>query len=43
LVSSASWTDEELELLQAVANQLVIAINQAQLYEQSRIAATLPT
>ena len=37
---SQSWTDEELELLQAVANQLVIAINQAQLYEQSRIAAT---
>ncbi len=40
LVSSHSWTDEELELLQAVANQLVIGINQAQLYEQSRIAAT---
>jgi len=40
LVSKRSWTDDELELLQAVANQLVIAINQAQLYEQSRIAAT---
>jgi PAS domain S-box-containing protein len=40
LVSWQSWTDEELELLQAVADQLVIAINQAQLYEQSRIAAT---
>ena len=40
LVSNQSWTDEELELLQAVANQLVIGINQAQLYEQSRIAAT---
>ncbi|HEY9829001.1 MAG TPA: PAS domain S-box protein, partial [Stenomitos sp.] len=40
LVSWKSWTDEELELLQAVANQLAIGINQAQLYEQSRIAAT---
>jgi PAS domain S-box-containing protein len=40
LVSCQSWTDEELELLQAVADQLVIAINQAQLYEQSRLAAT---
>jgi PAS domain S-box-containing protein len=40
LVSSQAWTDEELELLQAVVNQLVIGINQAQLYEQSRIAAT---
>ncbi|MBD2128601.1 PAS domain S-box protein [Microcoleus sp. ZQ-A2] len=40
LVSWQSWTDEELELLQAVANQLAIGINQAQLYEQSRIAAT---
>ena len=39
LASGQSWTDEELELLQAVANQLVIGINQAQLYEQSRIAA----
>ncbi len=35
-----SWTDGELELLQAVANQLAIGINQAQLYEQSRIVAT---
>jgi PAS domain S-box-containing protein len=41
LVSSRSWTDEEMELLQAVANQLAIAINQAQLYEQSRIAANI--
>ncbi len=39
-VSSQAWTDEELELLQAVANQLVIGINQAQLYLQSRHAAT---
>ncbi len=40
LVYRQPWTDEELELLQAVANHLVIGINQAQLYEQSRIAAT---
>lgn len=35
-----TWTDEELEMLQAVANQLVIGIKQAQLYEQSCIDAT---
>ncbi|HEY9665397.1 MAG TPA: PAS domain S-box protein, partial [Coleofasciculaceae cyanobacterium] len=40
LISSRSWSDDELELLQAVANQLVIGINQAQLYQQSCIAAT---
>lgn len=40
LTAWQSWTDEEWELLQAVVNQLVIAINQSQLYEQSRIAAT---
>ena len=40
LVNRPTWTDEELEMLQAVANQLVIGINQAQLYEQSCIAAT---
>jgi PAS domain S-box-containing protein len=40
LLSWQPWTDEELQLLQAVANQLVIGINQSQLYEQSRIAAT---
>ncbi|HEY9651188.1 MAG TPA: PAS domain S-box protein, partial [Coleofasciculaceae cyanobacterium] len=40
LTSWQSWTDEELELLQSVVNQLVIGINQSQLYEQSRIAAT---
>lgn len=40
LTSWQSWTDDELELLQAVVNQLVIAINQSQLYEQSRIAAS---
>jgi signal transduction histidine kinase len=41
LLYRQSWTDEELDLLQAVANQLAIGINQAQLYEQSRIAATI--
>ncbi len=41
LASSRSWTDEELEMLQAVANQLAIAINQAQLYEHSRITADI--
>ncbi|MEW6492678.1 MAG: PAS domain S-box protein [Cyanobacteriota bacterium] len=40
LVYNQSWTDEEVELLQAVTNQVVIGINQAQLYEQSRIAAS---
>ncbi len=39
LAYNPSWTDEEVELLQAVTNQLIIGINQAQLYEQSRIAA----
>ncbi|HIK05966.1 MAG TPA: GAF domain-containing protein [Trichormus sp. M33_DOE_039] len=33
------WLDSEVELLQAVTNQLAIAIDQAQLYTQSRIAA----
>ncbi|HEY9670396.1 MAG TPA: PAS domain S-box protein [Waterburya sp.] len=40
LDSAQAWTDDELELLQAVANQLAIGINQAQLYEQSCMAAT---
>ncbi|HEY9596622.1 MAG TPA: ATP-binding protein, partial [Cyanophyceae cyanobacterium] len=40
LTSWQSWTNEELELLQSVVNQLVIGINQSQLYEQSRLAAT---
>ncbi|MCY6490159.1 PAS domain S-box protein [Leptolyngbya sp. GGD] len=31
-----TWTDREVELVQAVADQLAIAINQADLYEQSR-------
>ena len=41
LASSRSWTDEEIELLQAVANQLAIAINQAHLYERSCITANI--
>ncbi|MGD2181299.1 PAS domain S-box protein [Lusitaniella coriacea] len=31
-----SWTEREIELLKAVANQLAIAIDQAELYNQSR-------
>ncbi|WP_293132325.1 PAS domain S-box protein [Microcoleus sp. bin38.metabat.b11b12b14.051] len=33
------WSDEEVELLVAVGNQLAIAINQAELYEISRLVA----
>ncbi|MBD2037419.1 PAS domain-containing protein [Leptolyngbya sp. FACHB-321] len=33
------WSESEIELLQAVASQLAIAINQAELYHQSVIAA----
>ncbi|MGL5065064.1 MAG: PAS domain S-box protein, partial [Microcoleus sp.] len=33
------WKEEEKELLMTVANQLAIAINQAELYEKSRLAA----
>ncbi len=33
------WSDSEIELLQAVASQLAIAINQAELYNQSVTAA----
>ena len=33
------WSDSEMELLQAVASQLAIAINQAELYKQSLTAA----
>jgi PAS domain S-box-containing protein len=36
---SRPWRDSEVELLQAVADQIAIAINQAELYKQSRIAA----
>ena|SRR6478672_4721460 len=35
-----SWTKNEVELLQAVGDQLAIAIDQAQLYAQSRFSAT---
>lgn len=34
------WSQAEVELLQAVTNQLAIAIDQAELYAQSRAAAT---
>jgi diguanylate cyclase (GGDEF)-like protein len=33
------WSDDEVELLQGIANQLAIAIDQAELYEQTRVAA----
>ena len=37
------WSDDEVELLQGVANQLAIAIDQAELYEQTRVAAATAT
>jgi PAS domain S-box-containing protein len=37
------WRDFEVELLQAVADQIAIAIDQAQLLHQSRMAATTAT
>jgi two-component system, NtrC family, sensor kinase len=37
--STRTWSDEEVELLQAVVQQLAIALNQAELYEQSRTKA----
>ncbi|MEG3841193.1 GAF domain-containing protein, partial [Microcoleus sp. herbarium14] len=37
------WRDEEVELLMAVGNQLAIALNQAELYEKSRLAAAEAT
>lgn len=37
------WSDEEVELLVAVGNQLAIAINQAELYETSRLATAEAT
>lgn len=36
---SRFWSDREVELLSVVADQLAIAIDQAELYKQSRIAA----
>lgn len=38
-----SWSDDEVELLQGVANQLAIALAQAELYEQARVAAASAT
>lgn len=38
---SRSWTDSEVELLQAVIDQLAIALFQAELYTQSQEAARL--
>ena len=38
---SRPWDDDEAELLQLVANQLAIAIDQAELYSQSRNAAVV--
>jgi PAS domain S-box-containing protein len=37
------WHEEEVELLACVCDQLAIAINQAELYSQSRAAATVAT
>ena len=37
------WSDEEVELLMAVGTQLAIAINQAELYEKSRLATAEAT
>jgi two-component system, NtrC family, sensor kinase len=34
-----TWADGEVELLRAVSNQLAIALDQSELYEQSRTAA----
>ena len=36
-----AWSDSEVSLLQAVTNQLAIALDQADLYDQSRQAAQL--
>ncbi|OYE06725.1 ATP-binding protein [Nostoc sp. 'Peltigera membranacea cyanobiont' 232] len=37
------WSDDEVELIQGVADQLAIAIDQAQLYNQSRAATAAAT
>ncbi|MEH2288878.1 ATP-binding protein [Nostoc sp.] len=37
------WSDEEVEIIRGVADQLAIAINQAQLYNQSRAATAAAT
>jgi len=41
--SSRPWSDSEVELLGAVADQLALAIDQAKLYEQQRIQAVIAT
>ncbi|MEH1869151.1 MAG: ATP-binding protein [Nostoc sp.] len=38
-----SWSDEEVELIRGVADQLAIAIDQVQLYNQSRAATAAAT
>src|SRR6478672_391806 len=43
LNASRNWSDSEVELLQVVTDQLAIAIDQAELYKQSRIAAATAT
>jgi PAS domain S-box-containing protein len=40
---SRGWKDSEVELLQAVANQVAIAIEQAELYAQTRESARIAT
>ncbi len=40
---SRGWKDSEVELLQAVTNQLAIAIEQAEIYAQSRESARIAT
>ncbi len=37
------WSDQEVELIDAVVDQLAIAIDQAELYDQSRTAAAFAT
>lgn len=39
--AARTWNDSEVNLLQAVTTQLAIALDQAELYEQSRYAALL--
>ena len=39
--AAKNWSDSEVELLQAVTNQLAIALDQAELYDQSRRTAQL--
>lgn len=41
--SDRPWSESEVELLSAVADQLALAIDQAKLYEQQRIQAALAT